>query len=67
MNIIMEKRIIKSISIKEMAEILHIHERDYIYIENNFNDVNAYLCKKNLRCIEIRFQYFIVAKAGNII
>lgn len=51
----MEKRIIKSISIKEMAEILHIHERDYIYIENNFNDVNAYLCKKICDVLKLDF------------
>ena len=55
MKIIMEKRIIKSISIKEMAEILHIHERDYIYIENNFNDVNAYLCKKICDVLKLDF------------
>ncbi|WP_418527380.1 XRE family transcriptional regulator [Longicatena caecimuris] len=45
---IKKERIIKSFTIKEMAEILHIYEEDYINIENNINinDVDAYLCKR---------------------
>lgn len=55
MNIIMEKRIIKSLTIKEMAKILHIYEEDYINIENNINDVDAYLCKKICDILDLDF------------
>ncbi|EFE47621.1 XRE family transcriptional regulator [Eubacterium sp. TF05-29] len=54
---IKKERIIKSFTIKEMAEILHIHEEDYINIENNINinDVDAYLCKRICDILDLDF------------
>lgn len=54
---IKKERIIKSFTIKEMAEILHIYEEDYINIENNINinDVDAYLCKRICDILDLDF------------
>lgn len=55
MNIIKEKRIEKGLSAKEVAEYLDISVFTYLKAEENYKDINVYLCMRISNIIGIEF------------
>lgn len=55
MNIIEEKRIEKGLSVEEVAEQLNISVFTYLKAEENYKDLNAYLCMRISDIIGIKF------------